>query len=191
MIDLLTKYFLTNREVVLPGIGQLQSVQIPARFDAARQIMLPPSESFQWNPDSESTLSPQGLMGFLSRQRQWSEEDSFEEVTAFCNRVKNELNQSGQWVWPGLGKLIAISEGTFGFVPDSNFEKYYKPISASRVEHPDHQASAAEHDNNINETGDDSAEAETPTTTNRWWIPALALGILALAAIIARQTGLI
>lgn len=190
MVDLLTKYFLTNREVVLPGIGQLQSVQMPARFDAARQIMLPPSEAFNWSPDGESTISPQGLMAFLSRQKQWSEEDSFEQVTVFCNKVKSELNQSGQWVWPGLGKLIAISEGTFGFVPDKDFEKYYKPISATKVEHPGHKVLETVGDDFL-ETAEESIEEEVAATKKRWWLPALLVGILAIAAIIARLTGLI
>jgi hypothetical protein len=191
MVDLLTTYFLNNREVILPGIGQLQSIQMPARFDAARQLMLPPSEAFQWKPDAESTISPQGLMGFLSRQRHWTEEDSFEEVAAFCQQVKNELKEKGQWQWPGLGKLVTIGDGAFGFVPDRDFEIYRKSITARRVQHTERINPMLVGDRETN-TADMQAELnaeEMIIEKNRWWIPAVIVGLFTLAVIIARLNG--
>lgn len=193
MVNLLTNYFLANRELLLPGIGQLQSVHLPARYDAARQQMLPPSESFNWQPDGEAGVSNQSFLGFLSRQKHWSEEESYEELTAFCNQVRGALNESGEWIWPGLGKLVKISEGNYGFVPDPVLNDYYRAIPAERVQHSNrpHPVKVGDRETNTVELQSELAEGLQVQGPTRWWLPALVIGILAVALIIARLTGLV
>jgi hypothetical protein len=189
MVELLTQYFIQHKEVVLPGIGQLQATPVSAKYDASRQMMLPPSLQFQWQP--KPSLSTQPLMGFISLHSQLSEEESFDAVNDLISRIKDSIEQNEAWIWPGVGKLVAMAGGKIGFVPDSQLETYFTAIDAPRISHAGrtHQMLVGDKETNTVEMHQMLNEEEELAEEGRWWIPSLLLGTVLVLLIISRLGG--
>lgn len=191
MVELIIQYFVQYKKVGLPGLGVLVAEPVPARFDAASQVMVPPRMQFQWQPKSGEAEGIQSLTGFVSRHSQMSEEDSFEAITGFCTKVKRTLEEKGEFSWAGLGKLVQISGGTTGFVPDAALEAYLPQLEAVRVVRTgiSHQMLVGDKETNSAEMQQMLLEEEEPYTEGRWWIAALMLGLMATALIVGRLGG--
>jgi hypothetical protein len=192
MLSLLEAYFLQYRHLFLPGIGKLNAISVPARNDAAQQIMLPPQTSFQWLPADKVSDSPQSLIGFISRQSGQNEEESFELLQQFCHDFKSTLLQQGEWIWPGIGKWVALNENQAGFVPEKELDTFYETIPAARVVQKGkvHAMMVGDKETNTGAMQEMLLEAdEIEAGEGRWWIPALVIGIVALGLIAARLSG--
>ena len=188
MVQAITEFFLDNHEIVLPGIGQLKAVQHPARYDAGQQLMLPPIMSFQWKPaEDEDIDSPQALMAFLSRKFQWSEEESFEAAGVFTGQVRTSIKEQGEWIWPGMGKLVALNNQNVGFVPDGSFQQFFKALPAVRAIHAgrSHQMMVGDKETNTHEM-QEALSGEEKSKVAKWWWPALIVGVLTISLIVAR-----
>jgi hypothetical protein len=192
MMSWLQAYFLQYRHLFLPGIGKLNAISVPARYDAAQQIMLPPQTSFQWLPADKVSDSPQSLIGFISRQTGQNEEESFELLHQFCSDFKATLLQQGEWIWPGIGKWVALNGNQAGFVPEKELENYYAAIPAVRVVQKGrvHSMMVGDRETNTGAMQEMLMEnVESDEQEGRWWIPALVIGIVALGLIGARLSG--
>lgn len=193
MLEALTHYFSQNRQIVLPGIGELKAVYNPARYDAGQQLMLPPGFSFQWIPQEEGEMdSPQPLMAFLGRMNQWTEEESYEAMHSFGNSLRNTIATRGEWIWPGVGKLVPLNKESLGFVPEEGLDNYLTPIEAKRAIHTGavHQMIVGDKETNTFEMQEALKEAED-LPSDKWWIPSLIMAILTLVLIILRLSGVI
>ena len=188
VVELITQYFVQHNEVGLPGLGVLSAVPVSAKFDASRQVMVPPRLQFQWQPQTGEVEGLQSLAGFISRHSQLSEEDSFDAISEFCNGVKSTLEEKGEFRWNGLGKLVKISTGTTGFVPDTALEGYLLPIEATRVVRTghSHQMLVGDKETNSADMQQMLSEEEEPYSEGKWWIAALVLGLIATALIVGR-----
>lgn len=186
MVELLTQYFIQHKEVVLPGLGQLQASTLPARYDASRQVMLPPSMQFQWQP--KPTLSTQPLMGFVSMHTQLSEEESFDALNEWSKNIKASIEKNEEWIWHGIGKLVAMAGGQIGFVPDGKMEGYFSAIDAPRISHAGrtHQMLVGDKETNTVDMQQMLNEEEEFVGEGRWWIPSLLLGTVLVLLIVAR-----
>jgi CCDC81-like prokaryotic HU domain 1 len=189
MVDLVTKYFITHNEVALPGVGMLKVSQADARYDAARQMLLPPRLQFQWNPQSSENQGIQSLAGFVSRHTQLTEEESFDAITGFCNNIKTALAEKGSFEWNGLGKLVRISDDTTGFVPDAALDEFLPQLSAPRAVHTGVSHQLLVGDKETNSADMQQLLLEEEVEEGRWWIAALVAGIAGLALIVARLGG--
>jgi len=174
--------------VGLPGLGVLNAVPVSAKFDASRQVMVPPRLQFQWQPQTGEVEGLQSLAGFVSRHSQMSEEDSFDAIAAFCGNVKSTLEEKGEFRWNGLGKLVKIATGTTGFVPDASLEGYLHPIEATSVVRTSqsHQMLVGDKEINSADMQQLLLEEEEPYSEGKWWIAALIIGLIATALIAGR-----
>lgn len=191
MIELITQYFIQHHAVGLPGLGMLSAEPVSAKYDASRQVMLPPRYQFKWQPQSGEVEGVQSLAGYVSRQSQMSEEDSYKAISVFCGEVKSILEKKGEFVWTGLGKLVQISAGKTGFVPDASLDAYLPQIEAPRVIRTgqSHQMIVGDKEINSADMRKMLLEEEEPEYEGRWWIAALILGLGAIALIVGRLGG--
>jgi hypothetical protein len=191
MVQAITQFFLAHHNVVLPGIGQLKAERLDARYEATSKTMHPTGYNFQWIPVNDPNLeSPQPLMAFLSRNNQWTEEESFEAMHAFGKEVKTAIEEKGEWCWPGLGKLVSLNNENFGFVPDAFYGKAYEQIPAIQFfkSGQPHQLLVGDKET----TTVDMQEAlmdDEMASEGKWWIPGLILGLVTLGLIVARVMG--
>ncbi len=191
MLALFTQYFIARGSISLPGLGVLSAEPVNARFDAGRQVMVPPRLQFQWQPQTGEAEGVQPLAGFISRHSQMSEEESFEAVTTFCNGVKKALEETGEFTWNGLGKLVKISGDTIGFVPDAALDTYLPVVEAERVAQAGktHQMLVGDKEINSADMQQMLLEGAELPTEGRWWVAALILGLITLSLIIGRLAG--
>jgi hypothetical protein len=191
VVELITRYFVQHNEVGLPGLGKLSAVPVEPKYDAARQVMVPPRLQFQWQPLSGESESMQSLAGFVSRQSQLSEEESFDAINGFCAMVKSTLEEKGEYRWNGLGKLVKIATGNTGFVPDAALDAYLPPLEAVRVVKAgqSHQMLVGDKETNTADMQQFLLEENEPETEGKWWIAALVIGVAVSALIVGRLGG--
>jgi hypothetical protein len=188
MVNLLTQYFIQNKELLLPGVGYLKATEEPARYDGSLQQMLPPEYKFKWQPGEDAHISLQPLLGYISRQTQWPEEVCFSALENMVKDIKASLEVSGEWQWPHMGKLVHLSGGKVGFVPNGFATPYYRKLQATRVVRKDrtHQMLVGDKETDTLKMQQELYPEREETTTHRWWVPALILGTFTLTLIIGR-----
>ena len=134
--------------------------------------------------------SAQPLMAFLSRNNQLTEEESFDAMHAFGQQIKGAIESYGEWLWPGVGKLVSLNSESIGFVPEPVYQLYQQPVEAVRAIHSgrSHQMLVGDRETNTIEMQEELTEQEL-AAEGRWWMPALIVGIITIALISARLSG--
>lgn len=187
----LTQYFSKNKEIFLPGFGLLVFMEESARYDAEQKRLFPPNGKFVWQPGERAYGSMQGLIGYISRNTQLPEEESYEAVEAFLTEKKGLIEKMGEWDWKPFGKFVMLSEGNIGFVPATFYPTYF-PEWAINTTTPEENASK---DTDAVETlqPEESMVSTYPEfgeePEGRWWLPALIFGLIMIGLMVAKITG--
>jgi nucleoid DNA-binding protein len=198
MFYLLQQYLIDHEAVSLPGWGTLRLKNIPAEFHSRDQLLTPPQMIIQWQEQTETPdFSIQPLIGFLSRSQNETEEDCFEKLHDFIGQLKQQLQTNGEANWPGLGVYTIGQENKgIAFKPDPFLLSYLKPQQASRIIKAGKSHEMLVGDNQTNTIDMQTflqmqVKPEAPVEKDRWWIPALIGGILGIAIIVAKWTGIV
>lgn len=126
--------------VILPGFGGLVLERMPARLDAQRGRLLPPSDELIFNTrlhhnDGLLVEAVATIWGFSLKEADlW--------VTDAVTELRFELKGGGRVEWPQLGTLSTDVEGRIRFVPSvdraSSADLFgLRPLQVSEVEQSD------------------------------------------------------
>ncbi len=126
--------------VILPGFGGLVLERMPARLDAQRGRLLPPSDELIFNTrlhhnDGLLVEAVAAIWGFSLKEADlW--------VTDAITELRFELKGGGRVEWPQLGTLSTDVEGRIRFVPSADRETSadlfgLRPLQVSEVEQSD------------------------------------------------------
>jgi hypothetical protein len=132
MFQLLHQYLIENSNLHLPGIGTLEFAEVPARLDVADKQMQAPHRTLRLNSDS-NTLNKHALMGFLSRQLDISEEQSYSVFQQFSASINTSLGTKRILYWDNLGAFQKDETGAVQFVQTSDLNQYMPPVNADRM----------------------------------------------------------
>ena len=163
MLSILEKYFLTNGQLFLPGIGQLTLIQKDAII--LNGAFEPPVHQIIFDPIFEPASKPSKLFYiYLSDHLDCTIEQAIIDYTAFFTNqlaVSNNIN---------LGVLgqITSSNGTYTYTSNFDSAHYFQPIHLEKVQLEDQSQ------NNFN------------TTSKQWWILPLVIAIIAILAILLK-----
>ena len=190
MFGLLHQYLVENRSVYLRGTGQLQLIHQPASFDVAHKLIHAPHNHIRLQ-NSEQAGSLQPLMSFLSRQLDIAEEIAFSLYEAFCNQLQQDIDNRQDVNWTDLGTFKKDDTGNTIFIASQHLSGYNQPVEAIRVIRQDvsHQmmVGTRETTNKAMRELLRNEQSEIVVTRNRWWIPALIVGIAAILLILLKK----
>lgn len=185
MKNILYKYILIYKKVNLPGIGTFTLHRKASQFNFTDKTFTAPSWFITFNEkdDSPSREFYLNLMNLTGE----TEQQLHQKVNDFSKDLKREISVYKKVSLNGLGTLIQDNNGMYRFENElRNVQSYFPDIIAEMVSRQNGEKSLFEQGAAINniesETLLTNSTAETSGKTE-WWVDAIILGILAIAAI--------
>lgn len=103
MYQQLYKYFVLNRKVSLPGLGDFVINTIPAKLDFVTGVLHAPHPKIAFKRGQPSV--DKNLFQYLSKELQIDEKQAVQELQAFSENIKDNLGNNVSVDLPGIGKL--------------------------------------------------------------------------------------
>ena len=156
-----------NKFCRLPGIGTLEVVVKSADTYFGHHEILAPIPSIIFDPSTK-------------------DENIFNEFTALSELIKNELHSKKIVTLKGIGNFVLNTDDAIEFLPLKINESFLQPVIANRVLRQDVEHTILVGDKEVTNTAmtdyyDEEAKA---ATKNNWWIAAIILAVIGIAAIV-------
>lgn len=173
----------------IPQLGSFVIAQEPAQVDAASGLLFAPKYPIRFS-ETEKPLPESVFFDFLAAEMRVDADAAIREFYVFCNTFRNGLEQQGQAVLEGIGRVVKREEGLV-FTPETNLLELLPPVPwtdsnanapASRKSAPKLQAQRT-----TTEIIEETEEEETEIyTRDRWWIWGIVLAAAGLLALLFR-----
>lgn len=183
MLQAVNKFLILNGKVSIPGIGLFYIRRKPASFDFLKKIFIAPSEQVLFDPGVEQV--DKHFYTFVSREQQIEEAAATTSFAEFSAGIARELEANGKVQLPGLGVLLKNETGKAHFEAARPLSSLYPNVTAERTiqELPLKTSSTANRRKELTETPQTSLRDSTSGKKDYWWLFALLLAALAVAAI--------
>ena len=186
MFQLFYRYLILNKRASVPGVGVFYIERQPAKLDFANKVFVSPSFQIGFKP--EPSLNDNRMYTFISLEQKIAEAEAVNGYYKFANSLKEKLFEQGTAELPGMGVLSQNAEGALYFKAASQINHYFPPVSAERVvrENTEHHILVGEKSRTNIEMQEMLVEdvQERSHAKDYWWIFAIALGIIGIAAIV-------
>lgn len=186
MFQLLYKYLVLSKKVIIPGIGVFYIERKPAKLDFANKVFVSPNLQINYAP--EAILTDNRMYAFLAREQKIDEPEAVSRYHKFANNLKEDLSKHSTVELPGLGVLKQNAEGELSFAAIPVLKDYFPAAVAERIlrEHVEHNVLVGD----IHRTNTEMKEMLTDDqltaspAKDYWWIFAIGLGIIGIATIV-------
>lgn len=192
MYSQIHKFLIQHKKVSIPGIGSFSFNNKTAFTNADGNILHAPLPTISFT--SETALADKNFYTFLAKELHVEEIDAIKSFHEFTYHLKNDSSKAESLVLPGIGSLHKQPLGGYEFVQENTLNNYFEPIkikantgvalqnTATIAESHPIDALSLKNENfadiNLNE------EEVTEPKTDYWWIYAIVLALLGIAAII-------
>lgn len=175
MYAVLYQYLGRYQHVDLPGIGTFSIDRKPATYQGGQNVYLPPAYRIQFK--AEATVPEKQFYHFIAHNQQIEEVEAIRSFNDFVYNLKQELGLKRTIELPGIGIINKNAHGEMDFVADESLQAYYPVLPANTVIQTGGQQSF--------DTKEISVSAKKPSfwQRNYWWILAVLLALIAIAAI--------
>jgi hypothetical protein len=178
MFGELYRYFITHKQLAMPGIGTFQLERKPASVDFPNKLINAPSFSIALHHGS--TMPGKHFFAWLGHALKVGDRDAVIRFNDFAFELRRRIQGGDHINWEGMGKLSLGLAGEIRFEPALKDAVLEAPVKAEKV-----IREKAEHTVRVGEDEKTSAEMiemlNQPTAKkNYWWAAALAIGIVAI-----------
>lgn len=183
MVQLLYKYLIIHKQVAVPGVGIFFINRKPARHDAANRVFQSPVLTIDFK--AETAITDKEFFEFVSKEKGIDEVAAVKDLHEFAHRLKQQVSSNKRVELPGMGTLIKNGMGQVSFEPTNVLTTYFPPTIEERLFKDSSADGAAT--NTSDALGQDAIYHQTFSSlkqTDSWWIFAIILSIIALAAIV-------
>lgn len=104
--------------VIMPGVGAFLAHRVPAHYNAAENIFMPPHRSLAFNP--QVTIDDALLLSEYMADGLLSYEEANECLTNDIDSLRSRLSSSGVVCFGELGTFTMDIEGKIAFTPNEN-----------------------------------------------------------------------
>lgn len=111
------RLLLDNDCVIIPGIGGFIAHDIPACYDAQRQLFMPPTRMIGFN--TKLTVNDGLLIHSVMKEENLSYEEAARALTEMCRDLSYRLHQTGEYRLSQVGTLHMNIRGALEFKPDA------------------------------------------------------------------------
>ena len=181
--QVLNAYLFQHRSISIPGLGTIYLETFPANVDVADRTILPPVYRFRFDKYSDSP--DREFFAYIANQRNVLDYEAIKWYNEFSTNLRNRIRSEEKVEWEGVGMLSKDEGGNVTFEPTSA-TRFMRPTPAIRVNRQNSQHTLLVGDQErtnveMNELLHDDEGAGRKKRT--WWIIALVLAVLALAAL--------
>jgi len=184
MFQVLNAYLFQHRSISIPGLGTIYLETFSASVDVADRIILPPLYQFRFDkyfdsPDRE-------FFAYIASQRNVLDYEAIKWYNEFSLDLRNRIRQEDKVEWDGVGTLKKDEGGNIVFQAAPPNGLFLTPTPALRVnrENAQHTLLVGDQERTNVEMNEWLLEEEEGNKKRHsWWIVALVLAILGLAAL--------
>jgi hypothetical protein len=177
----IASYLFQHKTCPLPGLGTLSVVNTTAESDFTTKTFAAPKSSIHFE---QAETDATGLLNYLSATTGADKYEATEALSHFCDVLKQKVTDEPKIQLDSIGTFSVDASGKINFEETELPFAFAQPVFAERVIHPD-----AEHNILVGDkesTNTEMTELLAPKTAikDRWWIWAILLGAIAIAAIV-------
>jgi hypothetical protein len=166
MFDIIASSFFQKKSCRLPGIGNLELAYTPAQYDFGSRHIKAPRETVLFIASSPY-------------------DNHFNEFSAISQLIKDELDKTGTVNITGLGSFSKDNSGSIQFEALPPNDDFLQTVAAEKVIHTDAEHTILVGDKETtNIVMNEYYSEETAEIKSKWWIPAVVLGAIAIAALV-------
>lgn len=165
MYNIIATSLLQNKVCILPGIGTLSVQTTPARTDFVNSRIVAPEYFIDFTREEEATMS-------------------FNEFSAISQLLKREIENNGSVEINGVGEFAKDELGSIVFTSVSLNTAFAQPINTERVIRQNTAHAMLVGDKETTNVVMTEYFTEEIIVKDRWWIWAIALGVIGIAAIV-------
>ena len=182
MYPVLKKFLALYHHLVLPGIGNFSIEKIPASLDIANRCINPPVAKINFSDDK--LPADKFFFHFLAQELNIDEVQAIRNFTDFNTQLQSDIREDKIVVFKNFGKLYKHSSGKINFEADV-MPVYLPVLSAERVirKNATHTVMVGENEKTSVEMHA-ALNEENVVEVDRWWIPAIVLGLIGIAALV-------
>jgi hypothetical protein len=174
----LYRYFITHKQLMVPGIGTFQLERKPASVDFPNKLIHAPSFSIALHHGN--TLPGKQFFAWLAQALRIGDRDAVIRFNDFAFDMRRKIQDGDSINWDGMGKLSLGLAGEIRFEPSLKDSMLQAPVKAEKV-----IRDKAEHTVRVGEDEKTSAQMiemlnQPAAKKNYWWAWALVLGLLAI-----------
>ena len=131
MYSLLHQYLIIHKQLDLPGVGLLQVIDVPARYNAAEKKIYAPHPAIRCK--AERMEVDNILYSWIAKQLSISVETAQNQFHTFINNILGELAKHNQTTWKGLGIFTKNDTGIIRFAWEKTIQQYLPSITATKI----------------------------------------------------------
>ncbi len=189
MVQVLHKYIIENKKLLLPDIGLLSFENQPSITHFGSKTIHAPLQVLTIN-QFEQNEENNNLSRYLAKILKLSEEQAHDSFTKFCSKIKTDLNEKQLFYWPHLGTIQKDENDKIKFVQSSEIDYYQPPVHLEPLikEGSVHNIKVGDTESTNIQMQEYYATQETKKKSY-WWLSALILALGGIALIIMYYMG--
>jgi hypothetical protein len=177
----IASYLFQHKTCPLPGLGTLSIVPSGAGSDFTSKIFHAPKQVVHFE---QAETDANGLLNYLSATTGADKYEATEALSHFCDNLKKKMSDQPDVQLNSIGSFFVDASGAINFKHEELPAVFMQPVFAERVIHPDAEHQILVGDKEITNTVMTELLAPKSATKDRWWIWAILLGVIGIAAIV-------
>ena len=177
----IASYLFQHKTCPLPGLGTLSILSSGAESDFTSKVFTAPKSSVHFE---QTETDANGLLNYLSATTGADKYEATEALSHFCDNLKQQIIQQPDVSLNSIGSFFVDASGTINFKEAALPAAFIQPVFAERVIHPDAEHPILVGDKETTNTAMTEFLGPGTTIKDRWWIWAVLLGLIGIAAIV-------
>ncbi len=177
----IASYLFQHKTCPLPGLGTLSVLHSAAEADFTDKSIAAPKSFIEFS-DTETDAT--GLLNYLSVTSGGNTYEVSEALDHFCDNLRNKMTAQPDAQLESIGSFFVDASGKINFKPEELPAAFRQPVFAERVIHPDAEHQILVGDKETTNTVMTEFLAPKSETKDRWWIWAIMLGLIGIAAVV-------
>jgi hypothetical protein len=177
----IASYLFQNKACPLPGLGTLSIISSGAGSDFTNKIFTAPKSAIHFE---QAETNADGLLNYLSATTGADKYEATEALSHFCDNLKKQMVNHPDVQLNSIGSFFVDASGTINFKEDELPAAFMQPLFAERVVHPDAEHQILVGDKETTNTVMTEFLAPKSAAKDYWWIWAIVLGVIGIAAIV-------
>jgi nucleoid DNA-binding protein len=177
----IASYLFQHKTCPLPGLGTLSVVNTAAESDFTSKTFTAPKTVIHFE---QIEIDTTGLINYLSATTDTDKYEATKALANFCNALKQKITNEPNIQLDSIGTFSVDASGKINFKENELPAAFTQPVFAERVIHPDAEHNILVGDKESTNTEMTELLAPKYAIKDRWWIWAIVLGMIAIAAIV-------
>ncbi len=183
MVQLIRTYLLQNKSISIPGLGTIYVERTPAQTDFVNRQLLPPSYHFRF--DKYFDAPGKEFFTFLAARKSVEDYEAIKLYNEWAMQLRNRIGTDEFTSISGVGALKRDTSGEIIFEPAQAPQAWHLPVPAERIVRTNALHTMIVGDREVtNVEMSDYLHEEAQRKRGRWWIYAIVVAVIAIAAIV-------